>query len=423
MLERYFVKPQTVDRIRALWLGPEIERYVVWLSEQGYSDRTVLRRVPLLVQFAEFAQSGGAIAVEDLPAHVEAFVTEWLRRWRPVRGRDENSASQVAKETRGPIEQMLGLVVPGFRGTGRVRPKDPFVEVLPGFFEYLASERGLRPATIRLYRHHLHGFAGFLLRIGVCHLGEISPTLLSAFVVERAAGLAPTAMSACCTALRVFLRYAHREGLLPSDLSRAVEGPQAYRLSTIPRSISWSEVGKVLGAVDRRTPVGKRDYAILLLLVTYGLRSREIAALALDDIDWQHERLVIPERKAGRSSAFPLSMSVGEALVDYLKHGRPETTDRHVFFKVVAPLKPLGAAAIAARATYYLGKAGVDVVRPGSHTLRHTCVQRLIDSNFTLKTIGDFVGHRSPRSTQIYTKVEVDSLRQVALGDGEEVLR
>ncbi len=421
MMERYFVKPQTVDRIRALWLGPEIERYVVWLSEQGYSDRTVLRRVPLLVQFAEFAQSGGAIAVEDLPAHVEAFVTKRLRRWRPVRGRDENSARQVAREIRLPIKQMLELVVPGFNSMGRSR--NPFVEELPGFFEHLASERGLRPATIHLYRYHLRRFAGFLLRVGVRHLGEISPTLLSAFVVERAARLAPTAMSACCTAVRVFLRYAHREGLLPSDLSRAVEGPQAYRLSTIPRSISWSEVGKVLGAVDRRTPVGKRDYAILLLLVTYGLRSREIAALLLDDIDWRRERLAIPERKAGHSSAFPLSTSAGEALADYLKHGRPETTDRHVFFKAVAPLKPLGAAAIAARATYYLGKAGVDVVRPGSHTLRHTCVQRLIDSNFTLKTIGDFVGHRSPKSTQIYTKVEVDSLRQVALGDGEEVLR
>lgn len=421
MLERYFVKPQTVDRIRALWLGLEIERYVVWLSEQGYADRTVLRRVPLLVRFAEFAQSRGAAAVEDLPAHVEAFITEWLRRWRPVRGGD--SARQVAKEARGPIEQMLELVVPGFKSTGRPQLKDPFVETLPGFFEHLVSERGLRPATIRHYRHHLHRFAAYLVRIGVSQLGELSATLLSAFVAERAAtGMAPTTVRDGCGVLRVFLRYAHREGLLPSDLSGAVEWPQAYRLSTIPRSVSWGEVGKVLAAVDRRTPLGKRDYAILLLLVTYGLRSREIAALVLDDIDWRRERLAIPERKAGHSSAFPLSTSVGEALADYLQHGRPQTTDRHVFFRVVAPFQPIGSAAISARATYYLRKAGVDVVRPGSHTLRHTCVQRLVDANFALKTIGDFVGHRSAASTQIYAKVAVDSLRQVALGDGEEVL-
>jgi integrase/recombinase XerD len=422
MLEKYFVKPQTADRIRALWLGPEIERYVVWLAEQGYADHTVLRRVPLLARFAEFAQSRGTTAVEDLPAHVEAFVTEWLGRWRPVRGRD--STRQVAKEVRGPIEQMLELVVPGFRGTGRAQLKDPFIEKLPGFFEHLNSERGLRPATIRHYRHHLHRFAAYLARIGVSQLGELSPALLSAFVAERAAtGIARTTIRDTCGVLRVFLRYAHREGILPSDLSEAVEWPQVYRLSTIPRSISWGEVAKVLDAVDRRTPIGKRDYAILLLLVTYGLRSREIAALLLDDIDWRRERLAIPERKAGHSSAFPLSASVGEALAEYLQHGRPQTTDRHVFFRAVAPLQPIGSAAVSTRARHYLLKAGVNVARPGSHTLRHTCVQRLVDANFALKTIGDFVGHRSEASTKIYTKVAVESLRQVALGDGEEVLR
>ena len=422
MLEKYFVKPETADRIRALWLGPEIEHYVVWLAEQGYADRTVLRRVPLLARFAEFAQSRGATTVEDLPAHVEAFVTEWLARWRPVRGGD--STRQVAKEIRGPIQQMLELVVPKFRGTGRAQLGDPFVETLPGFFEYLVSERGLRPATIRHYRHHLHRFAAYLARIGVSQLVELSPALLSAFVAERSAtGLARTTIRNGCGVLRVFLRYAHREGLLPSDLSGAVEWPQAYRLSTIPRSISWEEVAKVLNSVDRRTPVGKRDYAILLLLVTYGLRSREIAALVLDDISWRRERLAIPERKAGHSSAFPLSTSVGEALADYMQHGRPQTTDRHVFFRAVAPLQPIGSAAISARATHYLRKAGVNVVRPGSHTLRHTCVQRLVDANFALKTIGDFVGHRSEASTKIYAKVAVETLRQVALGDGEEVLR
>jgi site-specific recombinase XerD len=400
VLEKYFLKPQTIDRILGLWLGQEIERYVVWLSEQGYADRTVLRRVPLLASFAEFARSNGAAAVEDLPFHVEAFVAEWVERWRPVRGKD--SVTQVAKEARGPIEQWLELVVPGFNGTGRPHLRESFIEA----------------------RHHLHCFAAYLARIGVSHLGEISPLVLSAFVAERvASGMARTTIRDTCGVLRVFLRYAHREGRLSSDLSRAVEWPQVYRLSTIPRSISWDDVGKVLECVDRRTTSGKRDYAILLLLVTYGLRSREIAALALDHIDWRRERLAVPERKGGQSSAFPLSASVGEALVDYLRYGRPQTDDRRVFLRAVAPFRPIGSAAVSARATHYLRKAGVDVVRPGSHTLRHTCVQRLVDASFALKTIGDFIGHRSPASTMIYSKVAVDSLRQVALGDGEEVLR
>jgi integrase len=201
-----------------------------------------------------------------------------------------------------------------------------------------------------------------------------------------------------------------------------VEWPQVFRLSGIPRSISWTEVGRVLAGVDRRTPCGRRDYAILLLLVTYGLRGREVAALTLDHIDWKRERLAIPERKAGHSTAFPLSKSVGEALVAYLQHGRPTTTDRHVFFRSAAPLRPIGSAAVSACARRYLLRAGVRVPRPGSHTLRHTLVQRLVDADFALKEIGDFVGHRSPASTQIYGKVAVESLRRVALGDGEQVL-
>jgi len=329
----------------------------------------------------------------------------------------------VAKEVRGPLDQLLRLVVPGFNGTGRQHRHQPFGEAVPGFFEYLVAERGLRPDSVRHYAHHLHRFEAYLGRVGVQDLQELSPALLSAFMAERSAtGLAKTSVRDGCGVLRVFLRYAHREGLIGRDLSMTVEWPQVYRLSSIPRSISWTEVGRVLAGVDRRTASGKRDYAILLLLVTYGLRGREVAALTLDDIDWKRERLAVPERKAGHSTAFPLSGAVGDAIVDYLQHGRPKTTDRHVFFRSAAPVQPIGSAAVSARAAHYLLRAGVQVPRPGSHTLRHTLVQRLVDFDFGLKEIGDFVGHRSPRSTQIYGKVAIESLRQVALGDGEEVL-
>ena len=149
---------------------------------------------------------------------------------------------------------------------------------------------------------------------------------------------------------------------------------------------------------------------------------REIAALTLEDIDWKRERLAVPERKAGHSTAFPLSALVGEAILDYLRDGRPDTTDRHVFFRAAAPCRPIGSAAVSSLARSYLLKAGVNVPRPGSHTLRHSAVQRLVDANFDLKTIGDFIGHRSARSTEVYAKVAVEALREVALGDGEEAL-
>jgi site-specific recombinase XerD len=416
MLEKYFVKPTTIDRIQASWIGAEVECYVVWLDGQGYRARSVLRRVPMVLAFGEFARARGARDVRDLPEYVEAFVADWL-----VRSRSERR--ELAKEVRGPVEQMLRVVLAGFVGTGRPHSGEPFTETVPGFFEYLVDERGLRPATIYAYRHYLAKLESFLVGVDAT-VSELSPTLLTAFVTERShAGLAKSTVRDTCGVLKVFLRYAHRQGVLSRDLSEAVEWPQVYRLSTVPRSITWDEVGRVLEAVDRRTPRGKRDYAILLLLVIYGLRAREVSALTLDDIDWKRDRLAIPERKAGHSTAFPLSPTVGAALVDYLQHGRPKTDDRRVFFRAAAPVRPVTAAAVSCCARDYLLRAGITVPRPGSHTLRHTCVQRLVDDGFALKTIGDFVGHRSAKSTEIYSKVDVENLRAVALGDGEDVLR
>jgi site-specific recombinase XerD len=401
MLEQYFVRPETIDRIRSSWIAPAIERYVAWLTEEDYRPRNVYRRVPILVRFGEFAASRGATTLQELPEH---------------------AVSLLAGEARVPVEQMLRLVVPGFEGVGRPKAATPFREAAPGFVAYLREERGLRESTILQYGHHLRRFEQYLGRIRLDDLDALTPAVLSAFVVDSSTGLAKTSLRDRCGVLRVFLRYLHREQLVRRDLSATVESPQVYRLSEIPRSISWNDVGRVLEGVDRRSPTGKRDYAILLLLVTYGLRAREVAALSLDHVDWRSERLRIPERKAGHSTAFPLSPIVGEALLEYIQQGRPKSSCRQVFLRALAPHRPVTQGAVSARAAHYLRKAGLNVPRPGSHTLRHTCVQRLVDADFSLKQIGDFVGHRSPSSTEIYSKVAVESLRELALGDGEDVL-
>lgn len=421
MLESYYVRPQTVDRIRGSWIGAEIERYVVWLAEQSYSSATMRCRVPVLFAFGEFARAGGARSIGDLSAHVEAFVAERIPADRAAQPSPE-TARQCIKNVRGPIEQMLRLVVPGFTGSRRALLEVPFIDELPGFFEYLVCERGLRRTSLQGYECYLRSFERYLGRVGVQQLVELSPALISAFVAERSAGLATASVGLLCGALREFLRYAHRQGVLASDLSKTVDRPRTYRLSDIPRSISPAEVSQVLACVDRSSTGGKRDYAALLLLATYGLRSREIAAMTLDHIDWTREQLSVPGRKGGHSTAFPLSSSVGEALVDYLQHGRPQSAERHVFFMAFAPVRPISHTAVSKLATKYLLKAGIQVPRPGSHTLRHSCVQRLVDADFSLKTIGDFVGHRSAKTTEIYTKVAIEPLREIALGDGEEVL-
>jgi integrase/recombinase XerD len=419
MLERYFVRPDTIDRIRASWLGDPIERYVVWLTERGYSPKNVWRRVPLLMHFGDFALSQGCTSYNDLPSFVEVFAEQWMID-RGRNCRTEAARTRIGNEARGPVQQMLTVVLPGY--SSRPLSKDPFFDSVPGFFPYLRDEQGLRETTIELYRCNLRNLATYLEKIGIDNLSDLSPVILSAFIAIRSQLLGKRALGMLCAVLRSFLLYLHCHRLTATDLSHAIEYPRTYRLSGIPRSITWDEVRRMLGMVDRRTPSGKRDYAILLLLVTYGLRAREVASLTLEDIDWKRERLRIPERKAGHSTAYPLSQVVGEAILDYLQKGRPKTTDRHVFFRVPAPQAPMTWAAVSIRAAGYLKKAGIQVPRPGSHTLRHTCVQRLVDVGLDLKTIGDYVGHSSPSSTEIYTKIAVENLREVALGDGEEVL-
>jgi integrase/recombinase XerD len=421
MLERYYVRPDSVDRIRSSWIGAPIEKYVEWLTEQGYAARTVLRRTPLLMEFGEFARQRGVTKLEELPSHVEGFTRHWLEKHG--RGcKTDPAREKVKEEARNPVDQMLALVIPGFQDPGRSRASEPFQDTVPGFFDYLRQERGLSERSVVLYKATLRAFEKYGRDIGLHELHALSPVILSGFVTERSHGLSKTSVKNHCGMLRVFLRYLHREHIVARDLGPTVDAPRIYRLSSIPRSITWDEVRRMLEGVDRRTPGGKRDYAILLLLVTYGLRAREIAALTMEDIDWRRERLRVPERKADHSTAYPLSPIVGEAILDYLQHGRPQTAERSVFFRTLAPCKPMTCNGVSGRASHYLHKAGIPVSRPGSHTLRHTCVQRLVDADFSLKAIGNYVGHQSPASTQIYAKVAVEALREVGSGIGEDVL-
>lgn len=419
MLNRYFIRPTTVDRIRASWIGDAIERYVVWLGEQNYAARNVFVRVPILLRFGEFAREAQARSWEDLPAHVESFVETWLRR--QGRNYSELQRQAAARGIRNPIHQLLRLVLPD-DGKKAGLP-DPFADAVPGFFDFLRQQRGLREATLVQYRHYLQRLQDYLHRVGQPLLPDLPLTAISAFITESGETIDKRSVQSLCSILKVFFRYLHRIGLMTRDLGKAIESPRRYSFANLPRSITWSEVEQMLQKVDRRSAVGRRDYAILLLLVTYGLRAREVGALMLDDIDWKHDRLHIGGRKAEHSTAYPLTPTVGEALLDYLNQGRrPETAERAVFFAAYAPYKALSRVAVSMRAKLYLRKAGIKVSRPGSHTLRHTCVQRLVDSGFSLKTIGDFVGHRTPDATKIYAKVNIQALREVALGDGEEIL-
>ena len=341
------------------------------MQTNGYADRSILRRVPYLRHFADYTARLGIGNLDSAAAQVDKFASEWVARHQAKAG-SKARPEQLLYEVRNPIQQMFRLALDGCTTLKRRRKPYPFVDEAPTFLEYLQTERGLRESTIHHYLHGLNRFASYLKRAGVASLRELSPALLASFVIDIAPTLSRTSRRDICGELRVFLKFCYRDQIVAKELSAAVEMPQIYRLADVPRSITWDEVRRMLEAVDRRAALGKRDYAILLLLVTYGLRANEVAKLTLDDIDWKHERLQVPERKAGHSTAYPLASVVAEALIDYLKHGRPQTSDRRLFFRNIAPRTPISSTTVSLRVGSYLQKAGIKVHRGGSHTLRHT---------------------------------------------------
>lgn len=419
MLEHYFRRPVTADRIRALWLGPQIERYVGWLEARRASSASVLRHVSTLRHFNQFVCARGVTSCEQLPAHVQPFVDEWMR----AKARSSLSTAArgaVLANAQVPVEQLLELTVPGFARV-RHRAGTPFVASVPGFFPFLRAERGLRPATCDGHAVELRKFEAFLQQRAL-GLSDLSPSLLGNYVAERAKSLVPTSLHECTGALRIFLRYLHRENIISADITRALPRGRKYKQSSLPRAIPWGDVQRLLDGVDRRSSLGKRDYAVLMLLVSYGLRAREVAALELDDLDWAHSQLKVPVRKGGHSSIYPLSASVGEAIIDYLRAGRPAVHDRHVFLLCRSPFAPINYYSISRLAAQHIAAAGIQVPRLGSHTLRHSCVQRLVESDVAFKEIGGYVGHRRAESTLVYAKVALHRLRQLAIGDAEEAL-
>jgi integrase/recombinase XerD len=420
MLEHYFTRPATVDRFRSLWLGPAISRYAEWLSDRQISRASALFKFQTLVLFDRFVTARHVRTLEDLPAQIEPFIEEWRR----TRGRRRHTASYARSLRAGPrtaIEDLLRLVIPGFVGTVRRQPW-PLQDLAPGFLEHLRDERGLRPDTLVGYEHHMRVFERFLQSAGITDLSTLTPAIVNRFMVDSTARLQACGRQSRAGALRVLLRYLRRQGIIASDLSRAVPRGRTYKQAAIPRAIPWSDIERVLASVDRRSACGKRDYAVLMLFATYGLRAQEVAALELSAIDWRRSRFHVLSRKAGNSTTYPLAAPVGEAIIDYLRNARPQCTDRHLFVSLTAPFRGVGHWAMSTRASVYLRRAGIRVRRPGSHTFRHSCVQRLVEADMPFKQIGDYVGHRSDAATQVYAKVALHKLRALTLGDAEDVL-
>jgi integrase/recombinase XerD len=284
-------------------------------------------------------------------------------------------------------------------------PVDP---LLDGFVGYLREERGVTAATVESY---VPDVRRFLAQRGRRGIGELSAAEVSKAVLAEAAVWSPATVRRYGCALRSFLRYCHVAGLIETDLSAAVLPVSGRRRSLLPQGISQAQAKALLRSCDRRRPAGRRDYAVIVLMLRLGLRCGEVAALRLEDIDWR-AGLVTVHGKHGHVDQLPLSVEVGEAIAEYLQRGRPRTAAREVFMGVIGPRVGLGSRGVSTIVRRACLRAGL--VPFGAHRLRHTAACEMLRAGGSLAEIGQVLRHRSAGATATYARVDVERLRTMA---------
>ena len=284
-----------------------------------------------------------------------------------------------------------------------------------GFEQYLRRQRALANATVINYVPFIRKFLTDRFGNGPVRLSRLCARDVVRFVQSQAPHLHRKRAKLMTTALRSFLQYARYCGDITLDLAAAVPAVANWSMPSIPRAISADQVHQLLASINRRTAMGRRDYAILLLLARLGLRSSEVAFLELDDIDWSSGTVSV-RGKSGLRNEFPLPLEVGQAIAAYLREGRPPSTSRRVFLRAKAPIRGFrGAGGVGSIVRHSLKRTDIKAPTYGAHQFRHGLATEMLRQGASLGEIGDILGHRHPQTTMIYTKVDLEALRTLAL--------
>jgi site-specific recombinase XerD len=255
-------------------------------------------------------------------------------------------------------------------------------------------------------------------------LSRLRPESVEAFFLAYAQKVGKAARRSMQSTLRTFFRFCLHQGYIRVPLGLAVPTLRTYKLASVPRGLTEAQARQVLQGIDRRTAVGRRDYAIVQLLHTYGVRGGQVRALRLEQIEWAQNRILFPASKGGKDSCLPLTAEVGESLLDYLQNARPPTSDPQVFLTSRAPYHPLPrSSSLSVIIDRRIRAADIEIPSKGAHAFRHGFATRMLAQGQPLKAIADVLGHRHLGTTFIYTKVDFNALKQVALEWPQEVTR
>jgi integrase/recombinase XerD len=379
-------------------LAPFADQYHERLMERRYTRLSAVNLQRQMAQLSRWLQAQG-LGVEELnEARVEGFLD-----FQRASGRDRSGLSRPGLLCLLELLRELGVVALAIQLTPS--PAD----VLMGSFRYyLLSERGLAAGTVRGY---VDRASRFVAGLAGSELGVVTAAEVTAAVLSESAAVSVSATQNFVASLRAFLRFCFIEGHIDVDLSQAALPVTGRRRSSLPRGIAKDTAVALLRSCDRRTAIGRRDYALLIMLLRLGLRRGEAARIRLEDIDWRAGELVVLG-KGDRRDRLPLPADVGEAIAAYLARGRPSSERREVFLQARAPFEPIAAGTVASTVRRACRRAGVAEV--GSHRLRHTVACEMVAAQVPLVQIAQVLRHRSLQSTAIYARVDLDRLRQLA---------
>jgi site-specific recombinase XerD len=400
MLESSFQNLTAGFRLPDLFVV-ELRRFASSLTEQGYAENTLREKVKLLAKCGEWLKRNG-LAVADLD---EPLVETFLKRRHRVHRGDSKTLQQFLDHLRRQN------VVPA-----RNLPPDrsPLAQILNRYETHLSTERGLVAHTIQEYQSFVREFLLERFRGQPLLLKAVKASDISHFILRHTASMRAKRAQVMTTAFRSFFRFLFEKGELQADLAASVPTVANWQLSTVPKYVTPKEVERVLKTCDRRTAIGRRNYAILLLLARLGLRAGEVVALQLEDINWRAGEILV-RGKGLLHDRMPLPPDVGQALASYLRRDRPACRTRRVFICAKAPRRgfahPSTLSTIVRRA---LARADLHPPLKGAHLLRHSLATSMLRSGATMGEIGEVLRHRAPNTTEIYAKVDFEGLRSLA---------
>ena len=372
------------------------------LTRVGYAPFTVNETVLAMARMSAWMQACDIAVASLTPRVVERFLA--VRRARC-------SVEQAACYGVRTVLRVLRAaeVVP------RCDPTDesPAESVLADFRSYLVGERGLAPATVRSYSRQAGKLLSHLTEPLIEALAQMDSATVTMFVVAQTTGSASVGSAKCLiTALRAFLRYLHVQGIVPASLVGAVPAVAGWRLAGLPRGLTSAQVEALLAVSDGPDrPAWMRDHAVVTVLARLGLRSAEVAALMLDDIDWAGGELLV-RGKGSRVERLPVTPEVGEAMAAYVTRRRPRCSSRALFVTARPPYQPISTSVIREIMARACRRAGLP--RLGAHRLRHTLATQMLRAGSPLAEIGQVLRQRSQLATAIYAKVDHEALRALA---------